>query len=243
VQPQLLHSVGGRLRLRVPAIAADRPYARRVAALARGEADVADVRVNRAAASIAVRYEPTVPAERMRARIEALVARARDVSVALPQTAAPAAREGASAHLGPPAMTAGLAVLAGPLGVAVPAPLIAGAVALAAVPIARRALHSVRAERRLSIDVLDLTAIVLTTLRGSFLAPAVMISLVEVGEAIRERTARASERETLDLLGSMAQFTWVERGGERQNVPIEEVGRGDTVVLYPGDRVTVDGLI
>lgn len=116
-------------------------------------------------------------------------------------------------------------------------PLTLGAVALAAGPIARRAVDAVKVQRKLTIDVLDLTAIVLTTLRGSFLAPAVMISLVEVGEAIRERTARTSQREAIDLLESIAQFAWLERGGERHEVPVQEVVRGDTVVLYPGDRI------
>jgi Cu2+-exporting ATPase len=110
-------------------------------------------------------------------------------------------------------------------------------------PIARRAIHSLRVQRRLNIDVLDMTAIALTTLRGSFFVPATMITLVEVGEAIRERTARASEREMVELLGSMAQSVWREQGGEREQVAIEEIARGDAVVVYPGDRVPVDGRI
>ncbi|MDP8943314.1 MAG: heavy metal translocating P-type ATPase, partial [Actinomycetota bacterium] len=118
-----------------------------------------------------------------------------------------------------------------------------GGVAIAAAPIARRAFHSLRAERRLNIDVLDLTAITLATLRGSFLTPAVMIGTVEIGEAIRERTAQASQREMLDLLDSLAPVVWVERGGGRHQVPIEEVAPGDTAVVYPGDRIPADGRV
>ena len=127
------------------------------------------------------------------------------------------------------------------LGFPFPAPVGALAVFEAALP--RRAYQAVRVERRLSIDVLDMAAIVLTTLRGSYMAPAAMIGLVEVGEAIRERTARASQRELLDLLDSIAHVAWVERDGEREQLPIDAVRRGDVVVVYPGDRIPADGRV
>lgn len=242
-ETEVLHAVAGRVRLRVPLIAADAAYADTLAELARSEHGVVGVRVNRAAASIAVRYRPSLGDAALRKRLEEHVRSARDPALARGREGdRPGVGEGRW-RLGLPAITAGLALLGGPLGFAVPAPLIAGAVAAAALPIARRAIYSVRVERKLNIDVLDMTAIVLTTLRGSYLAPAVMISLVEIGEAIRERTARASRREALDLLGSMAHSVWLERGGDRQRVPIERVTAGDTVVVYPGDRIPVDGRI
>jgi Cu2+-exporting ATPase len=142
-----------------------------------------------------------------------------------------------------PGVMAGVAGLSRLIGLGFPAPVGALAVLAASLPIARRAYHSIRVERRLNIDVLDMTAIVLTTLRGSYMAPAAMIGLVEVGEAIRERTARASQRELLDLLDSIAHVAWVERDGERLQVPIEEIRRGEVVVVYPGDRVPADGRV
>ena len=238
----VVHAVPGRLRVRVPMIAADPAYADSLAGLVRSEEGILGVRVNRAAASITVRHRLSLGVSALRRRLENHAAAARDPALA---SGRQGDREGSAERrwrqLGLPAITAALALLGGPL--AVPAPLIAGAVAAAAVPIVRRAVHSVRVERRLNIDVLDMTAILLTTLRGSYLAPAVMISLVEIGEAIRERTARASRREALDLLGSMAQSVWLERGGDRELVPIDQVATGDTVVVYPGDRIPVDGRV
>lgn len=69
-----------------------------------------------------------------------------------------------------------------------------------------------------------------------------MIALVEIGEAIREQTARSNDRQTLDLLSSLEQFVWVERNGEQQ-VSIHEVQPGDTVIVYPGEQIPVDGRI
>lgn len=203
------------------------------------ENGVTKVRVNPAAASLVVRHERTISQDALRLRIEELIEKAASRTTAISRL--PSAQSSGSSRwlrVGAPATFALVGAL---LGASVPVPLIIGAIALAAAPIARRASHSIRVERRLNIDVLDLAAIVLTTLRGSFIAPVAMISLVEIGEAIRERTARASEREVIDLLGSMSQFVWLQRGEERDQVPIEAVGRGDVVVLYPGDRVPIDG--
>lgn len=85
--------------------------------------------------------------------------------------------------------------------------------------------------------------IAITTFQGQFLTPTLMLSLIEIGEQIRDRTARSSQLQTLDLLNSLGQFVWVERNGEKQEIPIQEVQRGDTVIVYPGEQVPVDGII
>jgi len=70
-----------------------------------------------------------------------------------------------------------------------------------------------------------------------------MLSLIEIGENIRDRTARSSKMQTLDLLGSLGQFAWVERNGEKVQIPIQQVLPGDTVIVYPGEQIPVDGTI
>ncbi len=240
---RLVHAVPGRLRYHVPRVAADAGYAEQLAVVSEASPDVLSVRVNRAAGSVVVRYVRSASDLAIRDAVERHVAAAVHAG---PHPAPSAARRAARDQprwraIALPALTAGLALLGGPLALPVPAPLMAAAVGATALPIARRAWHSLRVERRLNIDVLDMTAISLTTLRGSFLAPAAMISLVEIGEAIRERTARASEREVHDLLASLSQLVWVRRGGERRQVPSESLRRGDTILVYPGDRIPADG--
>jgi Cu2+-exporting ATPase len=239
---KLLHSVPGRLRFRVPRVAADPAYAARVIALIQHEEGVEGVRVNGAAASVAVRFHPLLSCEEMQARVEESIESARDPTLAVPgQVPSSPPRY----RLWLPALPTGLAILKGPLGLAIPGPLMVGAVAAGALPIARRALHSLSVERRLSLDVMDITAIALTTSQGSFLAPSMVIGLVEVGEAMRERTARASKREAYDLLASMmeTESVWIEQGEDRREVPIDQVRPGDRVIVYPGDRIPVDGSV
>jgi Cu2+-exporting ATPase len=239
-----VHSVPARVRCRVPRIRDDAAYARRVEALAHAAPAVRSARINRIAASLIVDWIPGAQRLETAVEIGRLLARATQ-----PLEHEPASSPRADPfrsrlpRLLFPGIMASAAGVARLLGFTFPAPLGAVAVLVASVPIARRAHHAVRVERRLNIDVLDMTAIVLTTLRGSYMAPAAMIGLVEVGEAIRERTARASQRELLDLLDSIAHVAWVERDGGPHQVPIDEINRGDVVVVYPGDRVPADGRV
>lgn len=239
----LVHQLPDRVRCRAPRVRTDASYAARVLAVAQRDDRVADVRVNRSAASVTVRWTtPLCEHADAEVRIGELLHDAATAAVGAAPPPGPALGERFT-RLAPPAAIAGVAAVGRVLGLTVPGPLGAVAVLAASLPIARRAWHSVTVERRLNLDVLDMTAILLTTLRGSLLAPLSVIGLVEVGEAIRERTARASRRELLDLLDSIAETVWVERGGERVQVPIAQVGRGDVVVVYPGDRIPVDGRV
>jgi Cu2+-exporting ATPase len=243
VSYELAHAISGRVRFRVARIAADPSYLHRLIALAEAEAGITHVRATPASASIVIVYRPGAATEaEIHARLVAIIQSAANPAIAIAAIARPSLPS-IWRRLGPAAVSAGLAVLGGPVGLAIPAPIIAGAVVVAAAPITRRAIHSLAVERRLNIDVLDFLAVTLTTLQGTFLVPAVTITLVELGEAIRERTARASRREALDLLDSLAQFAWVERDGEQQEVPMDEVRRGDMVIVYPGDLIPVDGRV
>ncbi|MDP9384327.1 MAG: heavy metal translocating P-type ATPase [Actinomycetota bacterium] len=243
VEHEVVHQLADRLRCREQRLRTDENYAARVIAVAQRDERVAGVSVNRSAASLVVRWSDPVPAEHdAQARVARLLTDAADPSIQPATTTVPPLGERAS-RLALPAAVAGVAAVGRLLGFTLPGPVGAVAVLAASLPIARRAIHSITVERRLNLDVLDMTAILLTTIRGSLLAPLSVIGLVEVGEAIRERTARASQRELLDLLDSIAETVWVARGGKPVQIAIDQVRRGDVVVVYPGDRIPVDGRV
>jgi cation transport ATPase len=58
-----------------------------------------------------------------------------------------------------PAIATLLSLLAGPLGLSISPILVGGAIAIASLPVAKRACESVIAERRLNVDFLDFAAI------------------------------------------------------------------------------------
>lgn len=246
----IVHAIQGRVRLRVPRLRHDRDYTQRLQALLEDDPLITSVRIKPAAASLVVTYKSSAVADaKMRSRLNCLIVTAGDVEI-VPRVAANQSlvvpttdTENSWPGLQLSAVATVLAVLGGSFGLPIPPMMVAGTIVLATWPVFQRALAGIATQRKLNIDFLDFMAIAITTVQGQFLTPSLMLSLIEIGENIRDRTARSSQLQTLDLLNSLGQFVWVERDGEKQQIPIQDVRRGDTVIVYPGEQVPVDGSI
>ncbi|MBW4676293.1 MAG: cadmium-translocating P-type ATPase [Desmonostoc geniculatum HA4340-LM1] len=250
VSYSVVHAIRGRMRLRVPRLRYDADYAQRLIALLEADPLVTNVRIKPAAAALVVNYKSSSIADaKVRSRLSYLIVAANEVGIILPKannslaSQPPDDAENSWPGMQLSAMATGLAVLGGPLGLPIPPLIVAGTIALATLPVFQRAVEGIAKERKLNIDFLDFLAIAITTVQGQFLTPSLMLSLIEIGENIRDRTARSSKLQTLDLLSSLGQFVWVERNGIKEQIPIQDVQRGDTVIVYPGEQVPVDGTI
>ncbi len=113
----------------------------------------------------------------------------------------------------------------------------------AAFPVVKRAYESLSNEQKINIDCLDSLALLFSGLQGQMVTPALVITLHELGDIIREKTARSTEIKTSDLLDTIGHFAWVERDNKIIHVESHGVEKGDTVVVYPGGRIPVDGKV
>ena len=240
----VVHKTAGRLRIRVPHLHQS-DYAQRLQILLETDNYFTSFRIKPAAASLTVTYEPNIKTTaNIQKHVSHILQAANQVVVLKNSQQQPKTEEKESYPSWKfSAAATTLAIMGGPFGLSVPPMLIATTIALATFPVAQRAFEAIRDEQKLNIDFLDLMAIVITTVQGQFFTPALMLGLIEIGENIRDRTARSSEKQALDLLNSFAKFAWVERNGEKIQVPTEEVVKGDTVIIYPGEQVPVDGVI
>ncbi|MES0489253.1 MAG: heavy metal translocating P-type ATPase [Leptospirales bacterium] len=76
-----------------------------------------------------------------------------------------------------------------------------------------------------------------------FEASAVVITLVLYGKYL-EAVAKSKTSDAIkQLLGLQAKTARIIKNGEEVEVPIEEVGHGDLVIVYPGEKIPVDGKI
>jgi Cu2+-exporting ATPase len=114
---------------------------------------------------------------------------------------------------------------------------------LASLPILSRAARTAVEERKLGVDGLDGAAAVLMLMQGNFKAAGFMTTLIALGEFIREQTSRKCEKMIVDLLGLAGRSAWVVKGKKRILVPADQVVVGDTVVVYAGEMVPVDGIV
>ena len=76
-----------------------------------------------------------------------------------------------------------------------------------------------------------------------FEASASIITLVRVGKWIEARTKRSTTVALRHLLALQPERATVRRQGRDIEVPVEEICAGEWVVVRPGERVAVDGLV
>ncbi len=72
---------------------------------------------------------------------------------------------------------------------------------------------------------------------------AVVTALVVLGQALEVRAKGATSQAIRKLIGLQAKTARVLRNGIETEIPVEEVEAGDTVIVRPGEKVSVDGVI
>ena len=76
-----------------------------------------------------------------------------------------------------------------------------------------------------------------------YAAAAVIVFFMRLADVIEGYTTERSRQAIKELLKLAPQTARVERGGRDVEVPAEEVARGDVVLVKPGDRIPVDGIV
>lgn len=141
----------------------------------------------------------------------------------------------------------GLALAVGALASTVAAPRAAAALYLVATaagavfPI-RRAATALRT-RTIDINVLMAIAVAGALALGDLLEAASVVFLFAVAQWLEVRTlerARQAIRALIDLAPRQA---LVKRGGAEVSVAVDEVSVGDEVIVRPGDKVPIDGIV
>lgn len=265
IQYEVVHWIRGRIRLRIPRLAHDARFARRLSDALMLLPELKEARISTHSASLVVTYRlETIGIDQRSCNtadhailpllLDALRAAGNtDVAQLATQVQVSAVEHHRSELPGDAPINyfdrlvlpvLGIVLSAGALaGLAIPGALVGGVILAAALPIFKRTLQGIRDEKRLTVDFLDATAIVLLTAQTSFLAPAIVVSIIEVSEIARDWTARRSRRATLDLILAQDRQMLVERAGQQALLRLDEVKAGDILLLYPGERIPVDGFI
>lgn len=76
-----------------------------------------------------------------------------------------------------------------------------------------------------------------------FEAAAVVITFVLLGKLLEERAKGATSDSLKKLMGLQPKSVTVIKGGEQVEIPIEAIHKGDIVLVKPGERIAVDGVV
>ncbi len=76
-----------------------------------------------------------------------------------------------------------------------------------------------------------------------FDSAAMIITLILFGRLLESRAKKSTSGAIAELLKLKPQFALIKRNGKEIEVPVEEVSKGDKVLVKPGDKIPVDGKI
>ena len=124
------------------------------------------------------------------------------------------------------------------------AALFAAAIVVGGIPVARHAFQELWRSRSLGINTLMVIAVVGAAFIGEWAEAAIVVVLFALGEALEgyaAEQARGALESLLDLAPPVA--LKMLPAGETREVAVEQLAIGDRVLVRPGDRVSVDGVV
>ncbi|RNE88658.1 cation-translocating P-type ATPase [Marichromatium sp. AB31] len=257
---QIRHQIPGRIRLRIPALARNRPLADWIEHELGAVPGVEQATCNPGCASLVVRYgHSRLDPETIRAHLEAIIAHPIDPTRL---TCDPADGRCRSCQRGAQDQTPtlgrilSLVLLAGYLGyVLIREHLLkrpvaqnplspTGVIALAgAIPLLRDAWHETFVERRFSLHQFLAFSLVLGILMGEALTAFEIILVLRGGELLEGFVANRSRRAIRRMLALSVKDAWVWVDGQELQVAVAELREGDRVVVRTGEKIPIDGVI
>ncbi|MGD2177410.1 MAG: heavy metal translocating P-type ATPase [Anaerolineae bacterium] len=117
------------------------------------------------------------------------------------------------------------------------------AIAAGGFDVARKGVIGVWINRELDINFLMATAALGTVAIGAWLEGALVVFLFSLGETLESYTmdrARNAIRSLMELAPAEATLL---RDSEQQRVPVDELEIGDLILVRPGERVPMDGVV
>ncbi|HVY96249.1 MAG TPA: heavy metal translocating P-type ATPase [Solirubrobacterales bacterium] len=99
------------------------------------------------------------------------------------------------------------------------------------------------ASGRVGVDAIALVAMAGALAVGEFLAGAVIALMLSGGNALEEIAQRRASRELTALLAAQPTIAHRRRGETWEEVPVDDLGAGELVLVRPGELVPVDGRV
>ena len=98
-------------------------------------------------------------------------------------------------------------------------------------------------KRKITVNVFVTVALVATLAIGEFRPAALIVFIMAVAGALESYTLDKTRRSIRNLLDLTPKTATLRRNDEEVIVPVDEVQVGDIVVVRPGGRIPVDGIV
>lgn len=245
----IVHAAGGRLRIRIPRIATDQVYVKKLKILVRSIQGVSSVQINSKISCLIVEFPLHLSRTTIQEQVINIIQEVDGLEVKKELLLLEESEVGQLSEidwfdrLGLPILSLGLAILMEELIFPVQVLIVGGVLVAAALPFYERVIQRTTQQGHLDADILDALWLGFYALQGKFVAPALMLSLIEIGNTLRDATACVREQQVSDWMDTLNQFVRVERGGVEQKILLKELVSSDRVIVTDGEWIPVTGKI
>ena len=97
--------------------------------------------------------------------------------------------------------------------------------------------------KKITVNVFVTVALIVTMAVGQFLSAALIVFIMAVVGAFESYTLDKTKKNIRSLLNFAPKMATVHRGAEEVIIPAADVQIGDIVVIKPGERIPVDGIV
>jgi P-type Cu2+ transporter len=247
---EIVHSLTGRARVRLPAIRYDQPLAAGLEEFVAAQAGVLAVRVNADSASVVISFDPSVfnlLSWLNDLRLD-LVSRKEPIKevAAKHSYSFPALRRATfafEARVPPKAQfVMGTLSLVSTL-VGAPPLITRSLLYIATAPILNRALQTLLDEKRVGADALDSVTCLVLTYHDGFLPASLTTFLIGLGELLRDLITGKCQQMISHQFALCQRSAWLVKGHKRVRAPVLDLRPGDVSVVYAGELISFEGTV
>ncbi|HEX8948474.1 MAG TPA: cation-translocating P-type ATPase [Dissulfurispiraceae bacterium] len=116
------------------------------------------------------------------------------------------------------------------------------AIVIGGYPLFRHAFFDLKG-KSVTADVFMALGVFAATAIGEFRSAAIIAFFMLIAEFLDSFTMGKSRRAIKDLIDMAPKTARIKRGTEETEVPVEEVSKGDIVIVKPGEKIPVEGII
>lgn len=117
------------------------------------------------------------------------------------------------------------------------------AIILCGIPIIIGAVKAVITEHDITADVLVSLALIGSLFAKEFFAAGEVAFIMEIGSALEDYSSAKAQKGIQKLIQLMPKMARVRRGNQEENIPVEDVKVGDTIIILAGETIPTDGVI
>ena len=117
------------------------------------------------------------------------------------------------------------------------------AAVLSGYPIVRNSVVSTITNKKLNAEVLVTCALIAAIWVGEYLAGAIVVLMMNIGELLEDITIARTGEAVRSLMELEAETARVLRNGKERIIDIDDVQIGDLAIVRPGEKIPVDGVI